>query len=316
MKGPLPPELLHELRSSSPELIPVLVSFLVKGHIGVDSRLPTRELKWLLAYFPDIVIHQSPEVSVPRDPRSTFVCGPDLSAEDIQRLSDQISPAHLVVLPVREDRIREQVDSVLKNALVHSPSVVDSEYLNPRLKVRPASQSVPALFLDRDGTMIELVPYITDPRLVVLKPGIVALIQWARNQGLMVVCVTNQSGVGRALYDWNQFDAIQSRMDELLSREGVSIDASFAAGYHSGSEFIEGHLAPGLRKPAPGMLTWAAHCLNLDLTRSIMIGDSEVDIEAGQRAGCPFVFRITESRDLLQILEDLKRVYKFHSAVN
>ena len=75
----------------------------------------------------------------------------------------------------------------------------------------------PALFLDRDGTLIDLVDYISSPEDVRLIDDAVAAVRSANAAGIAVVIVTNQSGIGRGYYDWNAFEAVQTRLYELLS---------------------------------------------------------------------------------------------------
>ncbi|MBX3017671.1 MAG: HAD family hydrolase [Bdellovibrionaceae bacterium] len=303
MPSPISAHLLDDLKRDCPELIPVLVTLWTKGHLGVDGgSLTGEELRWLIEHFPDVVVHENPEISVPRDPRSSVILGVSHELDNV----DRFSPAHSLKLPIRDPEFRNRASAMLKRIAENEPTRIATPKLGPEPRTLPSAQPIAALFLDRDGTIIDLVPYITDPAAVVLKDGIVPLIRWARGRGMMVVCVTNQSGIGRGWYTWEQFDAVQSRMDELLAAEGVHLDATFAAGYFPDSAFVEGLVAPGLRKPSPGMLTWAASRLNLDLSRSVMIGDSDVDVEAGQRAGCLGAFKITPDLELTEILKQVE----------
>lgn len=160
--------------------------------------------------------------------------------------------------------------------------------INPTLvmKANPlTAKEAPCLFLDRDGTIIELIPYVKDPSLICLRPGIVDRIREARGMGWWVICVTNQSGVGRGFYTWDEYQGIQSRMDDLLAKEGVYLDHSFAAGYFPQSEFAIGHFFPELRKPATGMIDAACKHWPIDVASSVMIGDSEVDRDLATNAG-------------------------------
>lgn len=164
----------------------------------------------------------------------------------------------------------------------------------------------PALFLDRDGTIIHLVPYLKDPRHVELNFGIVELLRWARQAGYLIIGVTNQSGIGRGYYTWREYDQIQERMSQLLSDQGVAVDGMCAAGYYSESSLAIGHLGAGLRKPNPGMLIWAARRWGVDLASSVMVGDSQVDLGAGQNAGCERSFLLTADFNLSNVLNDLR----------
>ncbi len=144
----------------------------------------------------------------------------------------------------------------------------------------------PAVFLDRDGTLNEEVDYLCDPERLVLIPGAAAAVARLNARGIPVVVVTNQSGIGRGKYGWQEFAAVMSRMESLLALERARIDAVYASAHHEkgqGEYAVADH--PD-RKPNPGMLRRAAEEHGLDLGRSWMVGDKALDLEAGHRAGC------------------------------
>ena len=114
----------------------------------------------------------------------------------------------------------------------------------------------PALFLDRDGTIIDLIDYLSDPRQVVLIPGMVSLLHDFRVAGKAIVMVTNQSGVGRGYFGWKEFAAVQNRIYELLAEENLWIDAVYACSHPPSS--AGGPENSEFRKPAPGMLFQAS----------------------------------------------------------
>ena len=136
----------------------------------------------------------------------------------------------------------------------------------------------PALFLDRDGTLIELVDYLSRPAEVVPIPGAFESLAQVARCGYRVIIVTNQSGIERGYYGWDAFAAVQERLMVLVHAAGGRIDAVYAypALPESG--------AP-CRKPAPGMIHAAAADLRIDLGASWIVGDSASDLEAGRRAG-------------------------------
>ena len=150
-----------------------------------------------------------------------------------------------------------------------------------RLAAHPR-RGVPALFVDRDGTLIEDPGYIADPDKVSLIPGAAATLRRFRDDGHALILVTNQSGIGRGLYRWSDYEAVAARFRDLLAAEGIVFDAELACA-HSPEE---GALC-GWRKPAPGMIREAADRLDLDLRRSVMAGDKLSDLEAGAAAGIP-----------------------------
>lgn len=143
-----------------------------------------------------------------------------------------------------------------------------------------------AIFLDRDGTLNEEVDFLCDPEQLILIPGAAAAVARLNARGIPVVVITNQSGIGRGKYGWEDFAAVMSRMGTLLAQENAQIDAVYASPHH---EHAQGEYAVADhpdRKPNPGMLLRAAEEHGLDLSRSWMVGDKGIDLEAGRRAGC------------------------------
>lgn len=141
--------------------------------------------------------------------------------------------------------------------------------------------SRPAVFLDRDGTVIREVDYLADPELVELFPGAGEALRELQQAGFALCLVTNQSGVARGRVSLEALEAIHQRLAELLAAEGVTLDDLQSCPHHP--EITGPCLC---RKPLPGMLLDAAERLDLDLARSWMIGDAERDLRAGERAGC------------------------------
>lgn len=146
---------------------------------------------------------------------------------------------------------------------------------------RPA----PALFLDRDGVVVAEAHHLRDPAKVRLIAGAAEVIGRANARGVHVVIVTNQSGIGRGIFDWPDFAAVQARILAELSDLGARVDAVLACPFHADVDPPYRHPDHPDRKPNPGMLLRAAAQLRIDLERSWIIGDRPVDIEAGRRAG-------------------------------
>lgn len=145
-----------------------------------------------------------------------------------------------------------------------------------------------ALFLDRDGTIIEDCGYVSRPEDVRLLPGAADAIRRAADAGHRIIIVSNQSGVARGIFDEKALAAVHDRVEELLRAEGGVIDAAYYCPYLDGPAATEEAFRrdSDLRKPKPGMLVQAAEELDVDLSRSWMVGDSVRDIEAGAAAGC------------------------------
>jgi D-glycero-D-manno-heptose 1,7-bisphosphate phosphatase len=144
----------------------------------------------------------------------------------------------------------------------------------------------PAVFIDRDGVLIEDVDYLDDPGDIAILPGAAEGIAALNRAGWPVVIVTNQSGVARGLFSAATVELIHDRLLELLEGYGARIAAIYYCPHHPTSG-LSGHgLECDCRKPRPGMLHKAAAELGLDLASSWMIGDRLTDLQAGAAAGC------------------------------
>jgi len=149
--------------------------------------------------------------------------------------------------------------------------------------------ATPAVFFDRDGTLIEDVGYLSDPAAVSLLPTVADALRRLRAAGYERVVVSNQSGIARGLFDESALQRVESTLLELLDAEGAGLEAFYSCP----------HLDEGCdcRKPLPGLLTRAAHERNLDLTRSYLVGDRGRDVAAGHAAGVKTVFVTTGPDD-------------------
>jgi D-glycero-D-manno-heptose 1,7-bisphosphate phosphatase len=154
-----------------------------------------------------------------------------------------------------------------------------------RLYRRPEGIYRPAIFLDRDGVMIEEVDHLHRPEDVVLAEGAADLIRSANAQAVPIVVVTNQAGIGRGLYDWAAFEAVVDRMVGLFREQAAAIDAIYACPFHPDAAVPYAHPSHPSRKPNPGMLLQAASELHLELAASWLIGDTASDIRAARAAG-------------------------------
>ena len=137
----------------------------------------------------------------------------------------------------------------------------------------------PAVFLDRDGTLVEDVGYPRDPEAVRLLDGAPEALAALRRAGFALVVVSNQSGIGRGLVTEEEAEAVHERFVRELRAHGVELDdARYCP--HAPED------ACACRKPEAGLLRDSARELGLDLERSFMVGDKPSDVEAGRAAGC------------------------------
>jgi len=149
----------------------------------------------------------------------------------------------------------------------------------------PAGSKRPALFLDRDGVLVEEVNYLHKATEMRIIPGAPAAVRAANDAGLPVIVVTNQSGVGRGYYGWTEFAALQAALVLAFVKEGAQFDMVLACAYHADARAPFDRPDHPWRKPQPGMIKAAADALALDLSRSWIVGDAASDIEAGRNAG-------------------------------
>lgn len=143
----------------------------------------------------------------------------------------------------------------------------------------------PALFLDRDGVIVVDAHYIGDPDKVELLPGAGYLIRSANESGIPVIVVTNQSGIGRGYFGWPEFERVQNKIDDLLKREKAKWNAVIACPHHKDALPPYRQENHPCRKPNPGMLFAARNVVNIDLSRSWIVGDKAGDLLAGKQAG-------------------------------
>jgi len=143
----------------------------------------------------------------------------------------------------------------------------------------------PCLFLDRDGVVIVDRHHLSDPAGVELIVPTVEAIAFANRTGWAVGLVTNQSGIGRGLFRWSDFHAVQARLAQLIAAYGARLDFVCACPFHPDAADPYRHLGHPWRKPEPGMIIHATAMLNLDPSRSFIVGDRGSDLEAGAAAG-------------------------------
>lgn len=136
-----------------------------------------------------------------------------------------------------------------------------------------------AVFLDKDGTLVEDVPYNVDPALLRFTPGALPALRRLQALGHALFVVTNQPGLALGRFDAGAWQRLEAALCRRLANAGIHLDGIYHCPHAPGA-------GCGCRKPAAGLLREAALTHGIDLAASWMVGDILDDIEAGQRAGC------------------------------
>ncbi len=143
-----------------------------------------------------------------------------------------------------------------------------------------------AVFLDKDGTLIEDVPYNVDPQQIKLTSGAIEGLLLLQQAGYKLIVITNQSGVARGYFQESALVAVEERLRQLLATEGIYLADFYYCPHHPDGVVREFAIACECRKPAPGLLLRAAGEHKIDLRSSWFVGDILNDVEAGLCAGC------------------------------
>lgn len=165
----------------------------------------------------------------------------------------------------------------------------------------------PAVFFDRDGTLIKSVHYINDPDRVELFAGVAQMLIDLHQAGYLCIVVTNQAGIAKGLIDEQQLQAVQGRIDELLQQADAKLDGWYFCAQPRTSDDDEAIDHPD-RKPGPGMLLQAAKDFDISMEQSWMVGDRLSDALAGRNAGCKATVLLTMEKSQTEL--------QSHSAVD
>ena len=169
-------------------------------------------------------------------------------------------------------------------------SQVEEDFKAGRVSAKNLSNKQKAIFLDRDGTINKYVGFLRDINDFELIDGVAEAIKEINRSGYLAVVVTNQPVIARGEVTYEELNEIHNKMETLLGKQGAYLDAIYYCPHHPDSGFDgevkELKLDCDCRKPKPGLLLKAAEELNIDLSKSWMIGDSKNDIMAGKNAGC------------------------------
>ena len=152
------------------------------------------------------------------------------------------------------------------------------------MKLRERKQK--AVFLDRDGTIIEDTSYVARSNRVKFLPGSIQAIKLLNASGFKVIVITNQAGVARGYFDEDTVRNTNHYLEEVLAKRGAFIDKFYYCPHHIDGVVEEYRRDCYYRKPNPGMIEQGERDFNIDLNQSFVIGDHGSDVEAGHRAGC------------------------------
>ncbi len=154
------------------------------------------------------------------------------------------------------------------------------------LSMAYATKDRPALFLDRDGVLVEEAHYLHKVEDVQLTPNAASVVKAANERNVPVILVTNQAGIGYGYFNWDAFVAVQERILSDLADGDAFVDGVFACPFHAKGQGVFAHDNHPARKPNPGMLWLARDLMGIDLHASWIVGDRALDMLAGKNAGC------------------------------
>lgn len=144
----------------------------------------------------------------------------------------------------------------------------------------------PAVFLDKDGTLIDDVPYNVDPAQICLTAGAIVGLKLLQEAGYKLLVISNQSGVARGYFPETALRSVWRQLDQLLAPAEVYLSGYYYCPHHPTGAIAAYAIDCGCRKPKPGLLRQAAQAHDLDLAQSWFVGDILNDVQAGRSAGC------------------------------
>lgn len=159
-------------------------------------------------------------------------------------------------------------------------------------------RSGPILFLDRDGVIIEDHSYISSPDNVEPIAGSFASIRQFQDVGFRIVIVSNQSGIGRGYFGWDDALAVQRQVEKLAQSEGIEFDGVLMCPHHEDAGKGNFKLACNWRKPGTGMIDEALRRLSADVAACCIVGDRTSDLLAGISAGIGRIVHVSTGHGL------------------
>lgn len=142
-----------------------------------------------------------------------------------------------------------------------------------------------AIFLDRDGTLIEEKNYLSDKKDIKFLDGVFDGLQILQQQFLLII-ITNQSGVARGYFNEDKVIEINEEIKKQLRDHNINITDIFYCPHHIAGKIKKYSIKCNCRKPNTGLINIAVEKYNIDLSKSYVIGDKDSDIQLGKNAGC------------------------------
>lgn len=189
--------------------------------------------------------------------------------------------------------------------------LVEADYRNGIVHARNLGNKQKAIFLDRDGTINKYVGFLRHINDFDLIEGVADAIKLINQSEYLAIVVTNQPVIARGEVSWGELNEIHQKMTTLLGKAGTYVDGIYICPHHPDKGFEgerpEYKIDCSCRKPKPGLLLQAAKDFNIDLSLSVMIGDSTRDVDAGRAAGCKQSFQIetNKANSLLDIIKTI-----------
>jgi len=159
-----------------------------------------------------------------------------------------------------------------------------------------------AVFLDRDGVINNDYGnyYISDSKDFKLNPGVIELLAWLKQEGFLLIIISNQGGISKGLYSLDDVERIHLKMNKILMPHGLKFDEIYFCPHHPENEKCI------CRKPDTLMFEKAVSRFAIDVKKSFFIGDRETDVEAGNKAGLKTI-KVEANQDMKEVLAELKK---------
>jgi D-glycero-D-manno-heptose 1,7-bisphosphate phosphatase len=146
-----------------------------------------------------------------------------------------------------------------------------------------------AIFIDKDGTLIDDIPYNVNPSRIKFTEGAPEGLKKLSLEGYLLIIVSNQSGIARGYFTEAEIEVVEKKIKQMMASSSIQLDGFYYCPHHPDGTVEAYAYLCNCRKPKPGLILQASKDFNIDLSRSWMIGDILHDIEAGNRAGCKTV---------------------------